>query len=85
MMITRCAMTLLVLGLLVLPFETQSPVALTVNLCGIAVNLGILVLVFVVTRRDLRRQGLQVRAHAASGADLVGRGIREGGGRVGDN
>jgi hypothetical protein len=51
----RCALTLLVLGLLALPFALSSPLSLTIDLLGIAFNVSLIVLARVVLRWSVRR------------------------------
>ena len=55
MLLIRCALTLLVLALLALPFALSSPLSLTIDLLGIALNAGLLVLARVVMRWSVRR------------------------------
>ncbi|HWE64458.1 MAG TPA: hypothetical protein VHB98_22315 [Chloroflexota bacterium] len=55
MLITRCALTLAVLGVLVLPFTLTSRLSLVVDLCGIAFSLALVVLTFYGARWTLQR------------------------------
>jgi hypothetical protein len=55
MLLIRCALTLLVLSLLALPFALSSPLSLAVDLLGIALNVGLIVLARVVLRWSVRR------------------------------
>jgi hypothetical protein len=55
LLLMRCALTLLVLGLLALPFALSSPLSLTIDLLGIAFNVGLIVLARVALRWSARR------------------------------
>ena len=55
MLLIRCALTLLVLGLLALPFAWSSPLSLTIDVVGMACNVGLIVLARVVMRWSVRR------------------------------
>lgn len=56
LLIIRCALTLAVLGLLVLPFAFASSVSLVVDLFGIALSLVLVALAFGVSRWMLRHR-----------------------------
>jgi hypothetical protein len=55
LLLIRCALTLLVLGLLALPFALSSSLSLTIDLLGIALNAGLIVLARMVMRWSVRR------------------------------
>jgi hypothetical protein len=56
MLISRCALTLIVLGLLALPFTLRSPVSLGIDLLGIVINLALIGLTGITVRLSARRQ-----------------------------
>lgn len=55
LLLIRCALTLLVLGLLALPFALSSPLSLTIDVLGIAFNVGLIVLARMALRWSARR------------------------------
>jgi hypothetical protein len=55
MLISRCALTLAILGLLALPFTLRSPVSLGVDLLGIGLNLALIALTTITVRWSARR------------------------------
>ena len=55
LLLMRCALTLLVLGLLALPFALSSPLSLTIDVLGIAFNVGLIALARGALRWSARR------------------------------
>lgn len=55
LLISRCALTLAILGLLALPFTLRSPVSLSVDLLGIGLNLALIALTSFTIRWSARR------------------------------